>query len=261
MHSTEIRRHWVSFCTIYRREVARFMRVWLQTLMPPAITMTLYFLVFGQLMGQRIGTMDGLPYIQYIVPGLIMLTVITNSYNNAVTSFFFAKFQHNIEEMLVSPVAHWVVLLGYITSSVTRGLMTGLMVFLISLVFTSFGDVHHWGALFGMAVLAATLFSLIGFFNAMFAEKFDDISFIPTFVLTPLTYLGGIFYSVNILPETWQIISKANPILYIVNTFRYGMLGVSDISSTHSFMLVGLFSVVFAAVILHLLKIGYGIRH
>src|SRR5690606_7152796 len=210
------------------KEVRRFTRIWPQTLLPPAITMTLYFLIFGNLIGSRIGEMDGYRYMEFIVPGLIMMAVITNSYSNVVSSFFSTKFQHSIEELLVSPIPNWAILAGYITGGVARGLAVGLIVTGMALVFTDLA-IQHIGITVSMVVLTAILFSLGGFLNALFARSFDDISIVPTFILTPLTYLGGVFYSITLLPPIWQNLSLANPILYMVNAFRYGILGVSDI--------------------------------
>ncbi|MFZ5756007.1 MAG: ABC transporter permease [Pseudomonadota bacterium] len=219
---------WVAFATIVIREVRRFLRIWVQTLLPPAITMALYFVIFGSLIGSRIGTMDGQDYMQYIVPGLVMMAVITNSYANVVSSFFSIKFQHSIEELLVSPVPNWVILWGFVIGGVLRGVMVGVIVTLLSLFFTHL-SVHHIGIMMLVVTLTAVVFSLGGFINAMYATKFDDISIVPTFVLTPLTYFGGVFYSLSLLPEFWQAVSLANPIVYMVNAYRYGILGVSDV--------------------------------
>ncbi|MCJ8168060.1 ABC transporter permease [Atopomonas sediminilitoris] len=219
----------VALYTIVQKEVRRFMRIWPQTLLPPAITMALYFVIFGNLIGSRIGEMGGFDYMQYIVPGLIMMSVITNAYSNVVSSFFSTKFQRSVEELMVAPVSAHVILLGYVAGGVLRGLMVGFIVTLLSLFFTDL-SVHHLGLTVLVVLLTATVFALGGFINAVYARSFDDISIIPTFVLTPLTYLGGVFYSINLLPEFWQQVSMVNPILHMVNAFRYGILGVSDIS-------------------------------
>lgn len=250
---------WTAFWTIVVKEVRRFTRIWVQTLVPPAITMTLYFIIFGNLVGSRIGEMGGYDYMQYIAPGLIMMSVITNSYGNVVSSFFGTKMQRHIEELLVSPVPNWVILAGYVIGGVARGLMVGLIVTVLSLFFT---DLHLAHPLITVVIvfLTAVVFALGGFLNAMFANTFDDISIIPTFVLTPLTYLGGVFYSISLLPEFWQWVSQLNPILYMVNTFRYGILGVSDIDVGFAIGMIVLFVVVLSAIALHLLKIGKGIR-
>lgn len=251
---------WVAYATIVVREVRRFTRIWPQTLMPPAVTMTLYFIIFGNLIGSRIGRMDGLDYMQFIVPGLIMMSVITNSYANVSSSFFSMKFQRSIEELLVSPVPNWVILAGYVTGGMARGLSTGLIVTLLSLAFTHL-TIHHLAMVVLTVILTSALFALGGFINAMLATKFDDISIVPTFVLTPLTYLGGVFYSIRLLPDFWQTVSMANPILYMVNGFRYGILGVSDVNPWVSLTMISGFIVVLAMVALYLLRRGQGIRH
>lgn len=250
---------WTAFSTIVIKEIRRFMRIWIQTLLPPAITMALYFVIFGNLIGSRIGEMDGYNYMEFIVPGLIMMSVITNSYSNVVSSFFGMKFQHSIEEILVSPVPNWVVLSGYIMGGVGRGLAVGLIVTLLSLGFTEL-RVEHIGITASTVFLTAVLFSIGGFINAVFATKFDDISIVPTFVLTPLTYLGGVFYSITLLPEFWQAVSQFNPILYMVNAFRYGILGVSDVDISFAYLMIISFIVVGFCYALHLLNQGRGIR-
>ena len=250
---------WTAFWTIVVKEVRRFTRIWVQTLVPPAITMTLYFIIFGNLVGSRIGEMGGYDYMQYIAPGLIMMSVITNSYGNVVSSFFGTKMQRHIEELLVAPVPNWVILAGFVIGGVARGLMVGVIVTALSLFFTDLSLAHPLITVV-IVFLTAVVFALGGFLNAMFANTFDDISIIPTFVLTPLTYLGGVFYSISMLPEFWQWVSQLNPILYMVNTFRYGVLGVSDIDVGFALGMIGLFVVVLSAIALHLLKIGRGIR-
>ncbi|HHJ4328465.1 TPA: ABC transporter permease [Klebsiella pneumoniae] len=225
----ELASNWVALCTIVRREVRRFMRIWPQTLLPPAITMALYFVIFGRLIGSQVNGVGGFSYMEFIVPGLIMMSVITNAYSNVVSSFFSSKFQRNVEELLVAPVSPHTILLGHVTGGALRGLMVALIVTLLSLFFTRL-QVHHLGVTLLVILLTAVTFSLGGFINAVYARSFDDISIIPTFVLTPLTYLGGVFYSIELLPEFWQKVSLANPILHMVNAFRYGILGMSDIS-------------------------------
>ncbi|MGC1549117.1 MAG: ABC transporter permease [Rhodanobacter sp.] len=250
----------VALHTITRREIVRIMRIWTQTLIPPAITMTLYFVIFGKLIGSRIGVIQGgFSYMQYIVPGLVMMSIITNSYGNISSSFFGAKFQRSVEEMLVSPTPNWVILLGYVTGAVARGLVVGLLVLLIALFFTSLHVVHPL-ITFLSVLLGATIFSLAGFVNAVYAKKFDDIALVPTFVLTPLTYLGGVFYSVNMLAEPWQAISRVNPILYMVNAFRFGVLGISDVNVGMAFVVMLAFVVGLSIVALQLLKRGVGLR-
>ena len=250
----------IALQTIVRREIVRIMRIWTQTLIPPAITMTLYFVIFGKLIGSRIGNIQGeFSYMQYIVPGLVMMSIITNSYGNISSSFFGAKFQRSVEEMLVSPMSNWVILLGYVTGAVARGLVVGLLVLLIALLFTHLQIAHILITLLSV-LFGATIFSLAGFVNAIYAKKFDDIALVPTFVLTPLTYLGGVFYSVNMLSEPWQAISRINPILYMVNAFRFGVLGISDVHIGVAFGVMLLFVVGLAGIALNLLKRGVGLR-
>ena len=251
---------WVAFVTIVVREVRRFTRIWAQTLLPPAVTMTLYFIIFGNLIGSRIGEMGGYDYMQFIVPGLIMMAVITNSYGNVVSSFFSMKFQRSIEELLVSPVPNWPILAGYVAGGMARGLSIGLIVTLLSLAFTRL-SIHNLPMVVITVFLTSALFSLGGFINAMLATKFDDISIVPTFILTPLTYLGGVFYSIQMLPEFWQGVSMVNPILYMVNGFRYGILGVSDVNPFVSLGMILVFIVLLAAIALRMLARGKGIRH
>ena len=240
----------VAIRTLIRKEVTRVFRIWVQTIVPPAITMTLYFIIFGNLIGRRIGEMDGFDYMQYIAPGLIMMSVITNSYGNVVSSFFGAKFGRHIEEMLVSPMSNASIIIGHVAGGVIRGMGVGVLVTIIALFFTRL-DVAHPLIMLSMVVLSSTVFALAGFINALFAKKFDDISIIPTFVLTPLIYL---------LPDFWQGVSKANPILYMVNAFRYGVLGTSDIDIAHAYAIVLLFVAVLFTACLMLLNRGVGIR-
>lgn len=250
---------YIAFYTILMKEIRRFMRIWIQTVLPAMITTALYFVIFGNLIGERIGDMQGVRYIDYIVPGLILMTIITNSYANVVSSFYSSKFQKNIEEMLVSPVPQYIILLGYACGGVARGLMVGVAVTAVAYFFSDM-HIHSVLVIVSFAVLTAILFSLGGFINAIYAKSFDDISIIPTFVLTPLTYLGGIFYTISLLPEFWQKISLINPILYMVNAFRYGFLGVSDINIGISYLIVSAFIAGLFLFILYLLNKGYGIR-
>ena len=250
----------VALGTIVRREIVRIMRIWTQTLIPPAITMTLYFVIFGKLIGSRIGTIQGgYTYMQYIVPGLVMMSIITNSYGNISSSFFGAKFSRAVEEMLVSPMPNWVILTGYVTGAVARGLAVGVLVLGIALFFTSL-HIAHPIITFASVLLGAVIFSLAGFVNAVYAKKFDDIALVPTFILTPLTYLGGVFYSIQMLGEPWQAISRINPILYMVNAFRYGVLGISDVHVGVAFVVMLGFVAALAAFALQLLKRGVGLR-
>lgn len=243
---------WVAFKTIVYREIHRFMRIWVQTLVPPAITIALYFLIFGQLIGSRIGEMGGFDYMQFVVPGLIMMAVIQNSYANVVSSFFGTKFQRNIEELLVAPVLEITILLGYIVGGMARGIGVGIIVTILALFFTDL-TVNNWWITISMVLLTAMVFSLTGFINAIFAESFDDISIIPTFVLTPMIYLGGVFYSIDLLPSFWAKLSLANPILYMVNGFRYGILGVSDINIWQAYGMLIVFVLIGFSASLYLL--------
>lgn len=256
---TRYSRYWTAFLTLFTKELLRFTRIWLQTILPPAITTTLYYIIFGNLIGSRIGEMDGFSYIDFIVPGLILMAVITNAYSNVVSSFFSSKYQHHVEELIISPVPNWIILAGYVAGGVSRGVLVGVTVTLVSLFFTDI-QVQSYGWTLLVFVLTAILFSLAGFINAVYANSFDDISIVPTFILTPLTYLGGVFYSINMLPEFWQLVSLANPILYMVNAFRYGLLGVSDISISVALGIVLLFILALTTFSLMLLDRGIGIK-
>lgn len=249
----------VALKSVLIKECTRFLRIWVQTLVPPAITMTLYFVIFGSLIGSRIGEMGGFDYMAFIVPGLIMMSVITNSYSNVASSFFSAKFQRNIEELLVAPVPNYIIVLGYVGGGMLRGLLVGIIVTFVSMFFVDI-QIHNYFILFITVLLTAMVFALAGLINALFAKTFDDISIIPTFVLTPLTYLGGVFYSLSLLPEFWQGVSQVNPIVYMVNAFRYGFLGVSDVDLTFAFAMIITFVVVFFSIAMHLINKGTGIR-
>mgnify|MGYP001826180913 FL=1 len=249
----------VAVKTIVRQEMVRVLRIGVQTIVPPAITMTLYFIIFGNLIGRRIGTMDGFDYMQYIAPGLIMMSVITNSYGNVVSSFFGAKFGRHVEEMLVAPMSNAAIIIGHVAGGVLRGLLVGSLVTIVALFFTRL-EVAHPLVTISVVLLSSIVFSLAGFINAVFAKKFDDISIVPTFVLTPLTYLGGVFYSISLLPEFWQGVSKANPILYMVNAFRYGILGTSDISIGNAYVILIVFVVLLFTGCMILMNRGIGIR-
>lgn len=249
----------ISLLTLSRKEYQRVTRIWLQTIMPPAITMALYFLIFGTLIGRRIGQMEGFDYMEYIAPGLIMMSIITNSYGNVVSSFFSAKYNRHLEEMLVSPMPNWCIILGHVLGGVIRGLMVGAVVTLVALLFTRL-PVSNLFVILSVAILTATVFSLGGLLNAIFAQKFDDVSIIPSFVLAPLTYLGGVFYSVSLLPDFAQTASRLNPILYMVNAFRYGMLGVSDIDIGLAYLIIISFVAGLFALSMVLISRGTGIR-
>lgn len=249
----------IAYGTIVRKEVTRFIRIWQQTLLPPVMTTSLYLVMFGNLIGPRIGNMDGYRYIDFIVPGLILMSVITNAYANVSSSFFSAKFQRSIEEIQISPTPNSIILLGYVSGGIARAILVGLIVTVVSLFFTEL-SVYNYPVMISTIVLTALLFSLAGFLNGMFAKKFDDIAIVPTFILTPLTYLGGVFYSIKLLPELWQGVSHANPILYMINAFRYGFLGVTDISLGTSYLIILLFTAALFLLNLKLLDSGFGIR-
>ena len=249
----------VSLRTLVGKEFSRVIRIWIQTIVPPIITMSLYFVIFGNLIGRRIGQMEGFDYMQYIAPGLIMMSVITNSYGNVVSSFFGAKFQRHIEEMLVAPMATWAIILGHVAGGVLRGLMVGAVVTVIALFFTEV-KISNIYITISVVVLTSVVFALGGLINAIFARKFDDISIIPAFVLAPLTYLGGVFYSISLLPPAAQKISLMNPILYMVNAFRYGMLGVSDIDIIRAYVIIVVFAVGLFSICMILINKGIGIR-
>ena len=249
----------VGLWTIVRKETRRVVRIWIQTIVPPAITMTLYFIIFGSLVGGRIGQMDGVPYTTFIAPGLIMMAVITNSFANVVSSFFSSKLMLHLEEMLVAPLAHSTIVLGFVVGGVVRGLLVAALVVVVALFFTNLHVVHPFVTA-TTVLLTAVVFSTAGLFNAIFAKSFDDISIIPTFVLTPLTYLGGVFFSTALLPPFWQKVALVNPILYMVNAFRYGMLGKSDIPIGLAYaIMIGFAAALFGAV-LAMLHRGTGVR-
>ena len=249
----------IALGTIARKEIVRIMRIWIQTLLPPVITMTLYFVIFGNLIGRRIGEMSGFDYMQFMAPGLIMMSVITNSYGNVVSSFFAAKFQGHLQEMIVAPMKSWVIILGHVAGGVFRGLSVGAVVTVVALFFTKV-EVQHPFIAVSILVLTAIVFSLGGMINAIFARKFDDVSIIPTFVLGPLTYLGGVFYTTALLPDFWAKVSAFNPILYMVNGFRYGMIGVSDIDIRMAFLIIVVFVILAFGICFFLISRGIGIR-
>ncbi len=250
---------WNAYYTIVVREILRFVRIWIQTIVPPVITTTLYFVIFGNLIGSQISHIEGFSYIEFIVPGLVMMSVITNSYANVVSSFYSSKFQGNIAEMLVSPTPNWVILLGYVSGGVARGLAVGMAVTLISLLFSHL-HIQHWGITLTIGILTSALFSLGGLINAVYAQSFDDITIVPTFVLTPLTYLGGVFYSITMLSPFWQKLSFLNPVLYMVNGFRYGILGIADMNIWISYGVLLTFILLMSSFSLYLLNKGIGIR-
>lgn len=251
--------YWIAFSTIARREMTRFFRIWTQTLLPPAITIVLYFIIFGHLIGSQIHAIGQFSYMQYLAPGLIMMAVITNSYANVVSSFFSMRFQRNIEEIIIAPVPHSLIILGFVAGGVIRGLLTGLLVAILALFFTHL-HLHNLFITISVFFLSSFLFSLARFTNALYAKKFDDIAIVPTFVLTPLTYLGGVFYSIHSLPAVWQTISLLNPILYLVNTFRFGLLGMSDVSIHYAFIILVGCCILLFLLNLHLMRKGKSVR-
>ncbi len=253
------RQKFIAFMTILRREIRRFMRIWVQTLIPPVITMVLYFLIFGSLIGSRIGEMGGFDYMAFVVPGLIMMSVINNSYANVVSSFYSAKFTKSVEELLVSPTPNYLILFGFVLGGSLRGLLVGTIVTLVSLLFTKM-PIHNLLVIVSVIFLTSLLFSMAGLINAIFANSFDDVSIIPTFVLTPLTYLGGVFYSIDLLPGFWQSVSQLNPILYMVNAFRYGFLGITDVNIAASFLGIAVFLTIAFVYCLYLLDRGKRLR-
>lgn len=256
--------NWVAYSTIVKKEVNRFMRIWTQTLLPPVITQSLYFVIFGNFIGERIndsnGTFEnGVSYIQFVIPGLVMMAVITSSFSNVVSSFFGSKFQKNIEELLVSPTPNWVVIAGFVTGGVLRGVMVGAIVFAVSMFFVR-PEINNPGMIFLFSVLTAMVFSLGGLTNGIFAKKFDDVQIFPTFVLTPLTYLGGVFYSIERLPEFWQGVSRLNPVVYMIDGFRYGFYGFSDYNVWASLSGLAILTLVLIILNMHLLAKGIGLR-
>jgi len=250
----------IALLTILVKEIRRYLRIWVQTIVPPMITTALYFIIFGQLIGSQIGAIAGHSYMDYIVPGLILMAVITNSYGNVVSSFYGAKFSHYVEELLIAPIPNSLILLGYVAGGVARGLTVGAVVTLVAMFFTTV-QIHSLAVVLAVVILTSVVFSLGGFINAIYAKSFDDISIIPTFVLTPLTYLGGIFYSIDMLPPFWREVSLLNPILYMINAFRYGLLGVSDIPLATAFGVTLLFIAALFAYALFLLQRGVGLKN
>tara|TARA_B100002052_G_scaffold155287_1_gene141531 strand:+ start:2942 stop:3721 length:780 start_codon:yes stop_codon:yes gene_type:complete len=256
--------HYQSLKTLTNAQIRRILRIWIQTIVPPAITTALYFLIFGQIIGSRIGGMpgyEGFSYVEFIVPGLIMLSVITNAYANVASAFFGAKFQKAIEEIIISPMSNWSILIGFIMGGIARGFIVGIVVVLVSLFFTTF-TIHNILLTLFAIVITSILFSLLGLINGVYAKSFDDVAIIPTFVLTPLIYLGGIFYSIEMseIPEQWKMISMFNPILYVVDFFRYAMLGQYQINPFLSFALISAFTLCFFAIAYYLLHKGIGIK-
>ena len=256
----DAQKNYIALSTIVRKEVTRFVRIWSQTLLPPVITQTLYFVIFGNFIGAQVRTIHGVSYMSFIVPGLVMMSIINNSFANVVSSFFGIKFQRSVEELLVSPMPNWVILLGYTAGGLLRGISVGFLVFVVSIFFER-PQVHNLFLILLFVVLTSAAFSLAGFLNAMFAKKFDDVSIFPTFVLTPLTYLGGVFYSIQNLPVFWQKLSYLNPILYMINGFRYGFYGFSDVPVGGSIFILGVVIVSLTFANLYLLEKGTGLKN
>jgi ABC-2 type transport system permease protein len=250
---------WIAYYTVSRKEIVRTLRIWRQSFVPSAMTMALYLIIFGSLLGSRIQDIEVFSYIQFIVPGIIMMSVIMNSFSNTVGGFYMAKFSKSVEEMLVSPMPTWVMIAGYCTGGIFRGLVVGALVVLVSLFFAAI-HIYNLLVIITFILLTAIVFSLAGFLNSLFANSFDDIMFVPNFVLIPLTYLGGVFYSISILPTFWQYISMANPILYMVNGFRYGFLGFSDVPVWISFALLLITAIILLAINIILVKKGFGLK-
>lgn len=241
------------------KETNRYLRIWVQTLVPPVITTSLYFVIFGKMIGGRIGDMGGFSYMEFIVPGLIMMSAITSSYSNVSSSFFSQKFQKNIEELLVAPVPTHVIIWGFVLGGLGRSLLVGTLVTIISLLFVPL-NVFSWLIVILTLLMTAILFSLAGLINGVFAQSYDDVSIVPTFVLQPLTYLGGVFYAISMLPPFWQTVSKVNPIVYMISAFRYGFLGTTDVPIRVSLMILVLFIIIVYSVCYYLINTGKGIR-
>jgi len=250
----------IGYYTMLRKDIVRILRIWSQTLLPPVVTTTLYYLIFGAFIGSQIAAINGFSYMQFIVPGLVMMTVITSAYMNTVSTFYFAKWVHTLDEILVSPMPSWVVIAGFVSGGVARALMVAVLVLIVSLFFTHM-TIVSLGIVIAAIVLTAILFALAGLLNGMFAKSFDAISIIPTFVLTPLTYLGGVFYSIEQLPPFFRAISLGNPVLYMVNAFRYGFLGISDVPVTTSFAVMIGIIIVLLVIVLWLFHKGSGLKN
>ncbi|HEY4489368.1 MAG TPA: ABC transporter permease [Candidatus Paceibacterota bacterium] len=249
----------VGYLTMVRKDFNRIIRIWSQTLLPPVVTMGLYFIIFGGFIGSQVGDINGVSYMAFIVPGLIMMSMITNAYTNTVSTFYIAKWWHTLDELLVSPMPNWVVIAGFVSGGIVRAFLTGILVTLVSLFFTELA-LTNIVVLFVAAFLTALAFSMGGIVNAIYAKSFDGMTIVPTFVLTPLTYLGGVFYSINLLPEFFRTLSLFNPILYMVNAFRYGFLGISDIPVWQCFAVIIGFTLVMFLWALYLFHKGAGLK-
>lgn len=256
MNSKQI---WAAYMTIVRKEFLRLFRVWIQTLLPPVVTTVLYFLVFGKFIGTQVASINGMTYMEFIIPGVIMISVITQSFMHSAFGYYMSKFQRSIEEILVSPTPYWVMILGYVTGGVLRGLVTGALLLLVSLFFTTI-MIHNVFHVVAFAVLTSIVFSLAGLINAIFAKDFDSISIFPTFILTPLTYLAGTFYSLSMLPQVWRDLSLWNPLLYMINGFRYGLIGVTDVSIGIAYGILSILAAVLSFTVWYLFYSGRGVR-
>ncbi len=255
-------RLWISFYTMLRKDVVRMFRIWVQTFLPSVITSTLYFLVFGTVLGSRIGQMQGVDYMTFVVPGLVMLAIVTTSYANTSFMFFSSKFfARSIDEILVSPTPPWLLIGGFVAGGVVRGILVGSLVMTISLFFTGLHlSIHNAVIVLGFAILTAVVFALAGLVNGIYAKSLDGINIVPTFILTPLVYLGGIFYSVHTLPSWWQAITYANPLFYLINGFRYGFLGFADISPLISTGILAAIIVILVGINWYFIKTGLGLK-
>ena len=249
-----------SFYTIVRKDVVRIFRIWPQTFLPSIITSVLYFLVFGKVLGGRIGDIGGHLYITFVVPGLVMLAVVTNSFSNVATTFFQAKFfARNIDEILVSPTPPWVIIAGYVAGGMVRGITIGLLVIIVAAFFSPLPLTHPFIILLFL-ILSSLIFSLAGLVNGIYAKSFDGITIVPTFVLTPLVYLGGVFYSAQALPPLWQKFTFADPIFYLVDGFRVGFMGFSDVSLGISLAVLGTLTAILIAINWYFIRTGLGLR-
>ena len=219
---------WIAYKTITIKEILRFVRIWIQTILPPMIVAFLYLLIFGFVVGSRVGQMAGQDYVHYLVPGVILMSAIMHAYSNTVSSFYLTKFNRSIEEILVSPIPDWLIIAGFVTGGIVRGIAVGLAVFMVAWLVVGFALPNL--VIFSLILLlTTTLFSIAGFINAIFAKSFDDITIVPNFILMPLTYLGGMFYDVRILPEFWQNVTQINPIFYMIDGFKVAFFGSASI--------------------------------
>jgi ABC-2 type transport system permease protein len=253
---------WTSFYTIVRKDVVRMFRIWIQTFLPPVMTSVLYFLVFGTVLGSRIGDMQGVDYMTFVVPGLVMLAIVTSSYSNTSFTFFTSKFfARSIDEILVSPTPPWLLIAGFVGGGVVRGVIVGSLVMIVSVLFTGLHvATYSVFLIFIFALLTAIVFSLAGLVNGIYAKTMDGINIVPTFVLTPMVYLGGVFYSVHTLPDWWQTMTYANPLFYLINGFRYGFLGITDVSLYVSVGMLLSLVVALVAINSYLIRTGLGLK-